>query len=119
MAQRRSNAGHAARPPRPRAHGVVRRGGRWLRTSPVHRRVGAPGLASFTDDAPGSVAARQDWNCAIGTAVSVLKVVGPQCDAHVMSSTATSAGAEARPGTRLEVLFEELSELTGQRNASD
>jgi hypothetical protein len=36
-----------------------------------------------------------------------------------MSSTATSASAEARPGTRLEVLFEELSELTGQRNAID
>ena len=36
-----------------------------------------------------------------------------------MSSNVTSAGAEARPGTRLEVLFEELSEWTGQRNAID
>ena len=36
-----------------------------------------------------------------------------------MSSTATSAGVETRPGARLEVLFDELSELTGQRNAID
>jgi hypothetical protein len=36
-----------------------------------------------------------------------------------MSSTAISASADAGPGTRLEVLFEELSELTGQRNAID
>ncbi|WP_131812804.1 DUF222 domain-containing protein, partial [Mycolicibacter heraklionensis] len=36
-----------------------------------------------------------------------------------MSSTATAASAETRPDQRLEVLFEELSELTGQRNAID
>ncbi|MEB3021373.1 HNH endonuclease signature motif containing protein [[Mycobacterium] crassicus] len=36
-----------------------------------------------------------------------------------MSSTTTSAGADAGPARRLEVLFEELSELTGQRNAID
>ncbi|OBG34750.1 HNH endonuclease signature motif containing protein [Mycolicibacter heraklionensis] len=36
-----------------------------------------------------------------------------------MSSTATSASVEARPDQRLKVLFEELSELTGQRNAID
>jgi hypothetical protein len=36
-----------------------------------------------------------------------------------MSSIATSASAEASPCARLEVLFEELSELTGQRNAID
>ena len=34
-----------------------------------------------------------------------------------MSSIATSAGVETRSGARLEVLFEELSELSGQRNA--
>src|SRR3954463_1805683 len=36
-----------------------------------------------------------------------------------MASTATSLAAEVRPGQRLEVLFEELSELAGQRNAID
>src|SRR4051794_35285936 len=36
-----------------------------------------------------------------------------------MSSTATSFATEVRPNKRLEVLFEELSELAGQRNAID
>ncbi|MET0455936.1 MAG: DUF222 domain-containing protein, partial [Mycobacterium sp.] len=37
-----------------------------------------------------------------------------------MSSTATdSAPAGVGPQERLEVLFEELAELTGQRNATD
>ncbi|MGB3482311.1 MAG: DUF222 domain-containing protein, partial [Mycobacterium sp.] len=37
-----------------------------------------------------------------------------------MSSAATSlAEAGNRPGERLEVLFDELAELTGQRNALD
>ena len=36
-----------------------------------------------------------------------------------MSSTATSLAAPVRPAERLEVLFEELAELTGQRNAID
>ncbi|WP_024440108.1 HNH endonuclease signature motif containing protein [Mycobacterium sp. UM_WGJ] len=36
-----------------------------------------------------------------------------------MSSIAPSASAEVHPGARLEVLFEELAELTGQRNAID
>ncbi len=36
-----------------------------------------------------------------------------------MSSTATPLAAEVRPGERLEALFEELSELAGQRNAID
>lgn len=45
--------------------------------------------------------------------------VGPECNARVMSATVTSVSVEARPGARLEVLFEELSELTGQRNAID
>ncbi|MEV0671158.1 DUF222 domain-containing protein [Mycobacterium sp. NPDC050441] len=36
-----------------------------------------------------------------------------------MSSTAASVVAEARPDERLAVLFEELSELCGQRNAID
>src|SRR3954468_23665825 len=36
-----------------------------------------------------------------------------------MSSTATSFATEVRPNERLEVLFEELSELVGQRNAID
>ena len=36
-----------------------------------------------------------------------------------MSSTATSLATEVRPSERLEVLFAELSELAGQRNAID
>ncbi|MGV0748567.1 HNH endonuclease signature motif containing protein [Mycolicibacter minnesotensis] len=36
-----------------------------------------------------------------------------------MSATATSTGVKARPDQRLEVLFGELAELTGQRNAID
>ncbi|GAB7142814.1 HNH endonuclease signature motif containing protein [Mycobacterium riyadhense] len=36
-----------------------------------------------------------------------------------MSSTASSDAAAVRPDQRLEVLFEELAELTGQRNAID
>jgi hypothetical protein len=36
-----------------------------------------------------------------------------------MSSTAASLAAEAPPNVRVEVLFEELAELTGQRNAID
>ncbi len=36
-----------------------------------------------------------------------------------MSSTATALATEVRPDERLEVLFEELAELTGQRNAID
>jgi hypothetical protein len=36
-----------------------------------------------------------------------------------MSSTASSGAAELRPDQRLEVLFDELAELTGQRNAID
>src|SRR5690242_723136 len=36
-----------------------------------------------------------------------------------MSSTSISSGAEAHPAERLEALFDELAELTGQRNAID
>jgi hypothetical protein len=36
-----------------------------------------------------------------------------------MSSTASSAATALRPGERVEVLFDELAELTGQRNAID
>jgi hypothetical protein len=36
-----------------------------------------------------------------------------------MSSTASSSAVVSRPADRLEVLFEELAELTGQRNAID
>ena len=45
--------------------------------------------------------------------------VGPRCDNGVMSSAAASLAAEVRPVDRLEVLFEELAELSGQRNAID
>ncbi|MDR3662279.1 MAG: DUF222 domain-containing protein, partial [Mycobacterium sp.] len=36
-----------------------------------------------------------------------------------MSTAATSLATEVSPGERLEVLFDEIAELTGQRNAID
>src|SRR3954453_15011349 len=45
--------------------------------------------------------------------------VVPGCDDDVMSSSASSGAAALRPAERLEVLFEELAELAGQRNAID
>src|SRR3954465_3056198 len=45
--------------------------------------------------------------------------VVPGWDDGVMSSTASSGAAALRPAERLEVLFEELAELAGQRNAID
>ena len=45
--------------------------------------------------------------------------VVPGCDDGVMSLTALLGSAATRPGQRLEVLFEELAELAGQRNAID
>ena len=47
------------------------------------------------------------------------KVVVPGCDDVVMSSTASSGAVAVRSDERLTVLFEELSELAGQRNAID
>ncbi len=46
-------------------------------------------------------------------------VVRPCCDDELMSSTATSGAAVVSPAERVEVLFEELAELAGQRNAID
>jgi hypothetical protein len=51
--------------------------------------------------------------------IAQAKFVVPGCDDEVMSSTASIGSAATRPGERLEVLFEELSELAGQRNAID
>jgi hypothetical protein len=45
--------------------------------------------------------------------------VRPKCNGHAMSSTATSTDVEVTPAERLDALFEQLSELTGQRNAID
>ena len=45
--------------------------------------------------------------------------VGGRCDDGVMSPTTASFAAEISPAERLEGLFEELAELTGQRNALD
>jgi hypothetical protein len=47
------------------------------------------------------------------------RLVVPGCDDDVMSLTVSSGAAAVRPGQRLEELFEELAELTGQRNAID
>src|SRR5204863_3513595 len=41
------------------------------------------------------------------------------CNDEVMSLTASSGAAAVSPAERLEVLFEELAELAGQRNAID
>ena len=41
------------------------------------------------------------------------------CDDDVMSSRASAGAVVVSPGERLEVLFAELAELTGQRNAID
>lgn len=45
--------------------------------------------------------------------------VGPGCDDGVMSLIASSSAVAASPAERVEVLFDELAELTGQRNAID
>jgi Domain of unknown function (DUF222) len=50
---------------------------------------------------------------------SAVWFVVPLCDDDVMSSPTTSLTAEVNPAERLELLFEELAELTGQRNAID
>ena len=47
------------------------------------------------------------------------RLVVPGCNDGVMSSTASPDADVARPDQRLEALFEELAELTGQRNALD
>jgi len=51
-------------------------------------------------------------------AIGQLRFVGPGCDDDVMTSTA-SPPAAVSPAERVEVLFEELAELAGQRNAID
>lgn len=43
--------------------------------------------------------------------------VRPRCDGGVMSTTVTETTPEVSPKERLAVLFDELAELTGQRNA--
>jgi uncharacterized protein DUF222 len=48
-----------------------------------------------------------------------LRFVGAFCFDGVMSTTATSLDAPVSPGERVEVLFDEIGELTGQRNAID
>src|SRR5689334_20990963 len=47
------------------------------------------------------------------------RFVVPLCDDDFMSMTACSDVAAVRPDERLGVLFEELAELAGQRNAID
>ena len=57
-----------------------------------------------------------------GRILMVLFVSDPSaliCFDGVMSSTATSLVTELSPTERLEVLFGEVAELTGQRNAID
>jgi Domain of unknown function (DUF222) len=59
--------------------------------------------------------------CALNSAARVGRtgcVVGG-CDDDVMSSTASAGAVAVSPGEGLEVLFEELAALTGQRNAID
>ena len=47
------------------------------------------------------------------------RFVVPGCDDEVMSSTASFGSAATRSDQRVEVLFDELAELAGQRNAID
>src|SRR5947209_7343667 len=47
------------------------------------------------------------------------ELVVPGCDDGVMSSIASADAVAVSPADRLEVLFEELAELAGQRNAID
>jgi hypothetical protein len=47
------------------------------------------------------------------------KLVVPLWDDVVMLAAASSDGSSMRCGQRIEVLFDELAELTGQRNAID
>src|SRR5215218_10324161 len=51
--------------------------------------------------------------------IGARRFVGPGGDDDVMSLTASSGAAVVSPVERLEVLFEELAELAGQRNAID
>jgi hypothetical protein len=53
------------------------------------------------------------------TAFRSSKLVGPGCDDGSMSSIASADAVEVSRVGRLEVLFEELAELAGQRNAID
>src|SRR4051812_48230250 len=55
----------------------------------------------------------------VPTRIGRPRVVVPRCDDGVMSSIAAPSAAGVRPEQRLEVLFEELAELAGQRNAID
>ncbi len=47
------------------------------------------------------------------------RLVIPGCDDDVMSSTASSGATVVSPAERVEVLFDELAELAGQRNGID
>ena len=53
------------------------------------------------------------------SAIGCPEFVGGGCDDDVMSSTASAGAVLVSPREHLEVLFEELAELTGQRNAID
>ncbi len=85
---------------------------------PRRRSALARGGANLEISAPNVKVEAITWSLAAGCRACA-KFVGPPCNADVMSSTATAASADAGPGARLEVLFEQLSELTGQRNAID
>ena len=71
---------------------------------------------STVTTASGATAVQMGWIRGVDRAA---RNVGPGCDDGVMSLTASSGATGVRPVDRLEVLFEELAELTGQRNAID
>src|SRR3954449_6272921 len=64
---------------------------------------------------------RSGWACwhLIPAGFGWPEFVVPGCDDGVMSSTASLEVPVVRAGERVEVLFGELSELAGQRNAID
>ncbi len=68
------------------------------------------GAERFTANQVTGISGR-DW--------AMPRFVVPGCDDVVMSLTATCDAAVVSPKERLEVLFEELAELAGQRNAID
>src|ERR1700758_5683616 len=54
-----------------------------------------------------------------GAGIGRTVFVGGGCDDGAMSSIASADAVEVMPKERLAVLFEELAELSGQRNAID
>src|SRR6478672_2489263 len=100
---------------RPMASNTLLRGASMSATASSEDRMGAPGNS-------GGQSGCTSWHLMTATArrgSGQPRLVGPGCNDGVMTSTASPDADVARPDQRLEALFEELAELTGQRNAID